>query len=280
MNLEEFEEDQPDEPEHEDSTHDDQITDPIDESEPDEEISDITIGDPVPIDEDEEKIKSSSAWVRLRKEKKEAETHARELEARLSQLQSPVEQSRPILEKPTLAGCEWDPDMYEQALLNWSEIQLEQRQVQAQARQKEQAQQQEWNNTLAAYNDAKAKIPLKDFEDSEDEVAKNLNVNQQGLVIKYARDPAKLIYALGKNKTKLDELKAINDPIRFAIELNNIEVQMKVQTRKPPPPETKISAGTGRMESTDAHLEKLRAHAEKTGNFTDVVAYKRKLSAK
>ena len=51
---------------------------------------------------------------------------------------------------------------------------------------------------------------------------------------------------------------------------------MKVNsTRKPPPPERSAPAGNAPISgTTDSTLERLRADAERTGDFTKVIRYK------
>jgi len=53
---------------------------------------------------------------------------------------------------------------------------------------------------------------------------------------------------------------------------------LKVTNRKPATAPEKVLTGTGSTSgSVDSTLDKLRAEAEKTGDYTKVTAYKRKL---
>ena len=55
---------------------------------------------------------------------------------------------------------------------------------------------------------------------------------------------------------------------------------MKVVRGKAPPPEKRISGGVpGVSGALDDTLERLRAEAEKTGNYSKVMAYKRQMKA-
>jgi len=85
-----------------------------------------------------------------------------------------------------------------------------------------------------------------------------------------------LVYALGKNPTKAAALGAIKDPVEFAFAVARLEAQLKVSEKKPAtPPETRVT-GNGRVSgAVDATLERLRAEAERTGDYTKVSAYKR-----
>ena len=103
----------------------------------------------------------------------------------------------------------------------------------------------------------------------------DLNITQQGIVLQGAENPALVVYALGKNPSKAKELSSITDPVKFAFAVSKLESQLKVSNRKSAPPPEKVLSGTGRASAVDSTLERLRADAEKTGDYTKVTAYKR-----
>jgi hypothetical protein len=85
-----------------------------------------------------------------------------------------------------------------------------------------------------------------------------------------------LIYAIGKSTKRAKELAAITDPVKFAFAVAKLETQLKVTNRKAASPPEKTVQGTGRVSGTvDSTLDRLRAEAEKTGNYSKVMAYKR-----
>ncbi|MNR63710.1 hypothetical protein D3C85_1861090 [compost metagenome] len=53
---------------------------------------------------------------------------------------------------------------------------------------------------------------------------------------------------------------------------------MKVQPKgkTPPAPERTVSGAGSKVGATDAQLDKLRAEAERTGNYTKLMEYKKK----
>ena len=103
---------------------------------------------------------------------------------------------------------------------------------------------------------------------------------QQGIIVHGAKDAAVLAYAIGKNPEKAKELAAIKDPIAFAFAVSKLEEQVKVSTRKPSAKPEGVLTSTARGSSMDNHLEKLRAEAERTGDYTKVSAYRRQMKAK
>ena len=217
-------------------------------------------------------------WVReLRKNYRELQREKRELEARLqatAQVARPVE----VGKKPQLEDFDYDADKFEVALAEWFD---RKRQADEQVRrvQHEQEQvQQAWQNKLQSYGMAKAELKVKDYEDAEELVQQSLNVTQQGIVIQGAENPALVVYALGKNPKKAKELASITDPVKFAFAIAKLETQLKVTNRKAAPPPETVVKGTARMSgAVDSTLERLRVEAERTGNYTKVMQYKKQL---
>jgi hypothetical protein len=121
---------------------------------------------------------------------------------------------------------------------------------------------------------------VRDFEDAEATAQELFDVTQQGIVVQGADNPALVIYALGKNPKKAQEIASIKDPVKFAFAVAKLEKELKVTNRKAAPPPERTIQGTGRVSgSVDSTLERLRAEALKTGDMTKVVAYKRQKRA-
>ena len=119
-------------------------------------------------------------------------------------------------------------------------------------------------------------MKVKDYEEAEAIVLETFNTTQQGIVIQGADNPALLAYALGKDPAKAKELASITDPIRFAFAIAKLETQVKTSPRKSPPAPEKVIQTNGPVGgSTDTTLERLRAEAERTGDYSKVSAYKR-----
>jgi hypothetical protein len=244
---------------------------PEQETESDEVV--VQIGEESPPQE-----QPAPEWVReLRKSHRELQREKRELEAQLRSMQQvtkPVE----VGKKPQLEDFDYDADKFEVALAGWFD---RKRQADEQARKVQQEQeqiQQAWQSKLQAYGMAKAELKVKDYEDAEELVQQNLNVTQQGIVIQGAENPALVVYALGKNPKKAKELASITDPVKFAFAIAKLETQLKVTNRKAaPPPETVIKGTTRMSGAVDSTLERLREEAERTGNYTKVMQYKKQL---
>jgi hypothetical protein len=226
--------------------------------------------------EDEESFEGKPApeWVKtLRKTAREQARRIKELEGQVHKANAPV----PVEDepKPTLEGCDYDPELFERQLLDWKEKQrvVEERKQKEVEKQKES--EKAWGEKLENYAKRKSEIKAADYDDAESEVVSNLNQAQQGIIVQYAENPAALVYALGKHPGKLKELSAIDDPILFAFRVKELEGKVQTKTSKIPSPDTPLrpTGGSGVKLST---LDELREEAERTGDYTKVIAYKAK----
>lgn len=252
-------------------------TPPEAEAAPEPEEVVITIGDEQPAEEEQ-----APDWVRdLRKKNREDQRKIRELEAKLQQVQTPQPAVPRLGAKPKLEDFDYDSSKYEAALDNWFSQKRQVEDFQSRVKQAEQQQMQEWQSRLDNYTQAKQKLKVRDFDDAEAAVQEALNQVQQGVLLQGAENPEMIVYALGKNPAKARELGAIKDPVKFAFAIAKLEAQLKVQPRKtPPPPESAVRSTAPISGSVDSNLERLRAEAERTGDMSKVMAYRRQLRAK
>ena len=220
-------------------------------------------------------------WVRdLRKQHREQKRRNRELEAQLEALKSQGQAAKPLGPKPTLEVYDYDTDKYEKALADWFDRKRRHDAEQDAVQRQQQAMEEAWTAKQQEYFRRKEAMKAKDFDDAEDVVKDILNVTQQGIIVKGAENPEFVVYALGKNPKKAQELAQIDDPIDFAFAISKLESKLKIATKKSAPPPEKTVKGTGRVSgSVDSTLERLRAEAEKTGDYSKVMRYKKQLKA-
>lgn len=260
----------------------DEVVEPVDETteQPPEESAEseevvISIGDE-PIEEAKEQ---APEWVRdLRRADREKSKRIKELEAKLQSVVSPEAKPITLGKKPSLSddGIDYDAELFEQRLTEWHDRKRQIEQQENEQKRERDAQEQAWKDRLDAYAKSKESLKVKDYEDAEAVAQETLNVTQQGILVQGADNPALIIYALGKNPAKAKELAGIKDPVKFAFAIAKLETQLKVTNRKAPPPPEKVVQGTGRASGAiDSTLERLRAEAEKTGDMSKVMAYKR-----
>ena len=247
--------------------------------EPEDDGNEVTVSIGEEPDPQAEEERKAPQWVRdLRKQTREKDRRIKELEAKLS---SPATETKPVQlgPKPKIEAFDYDAEKFEAALTSWYETKRraddEERQRQAEAKAQEDA----WKATLGGYEKLKAELKVSDFQEAELEAQHDLSVVQQGIVVQGAKNPALVIYAIGKNPAKRKELAAITDPVKFAFAVANLEAQLKVTPRKSKPEPERVIGGTGRVSgAVDSQMERLREEARRTGDYTKVIAYKTKLA--
>lgn len=228
----------------------------------------VTIGEDAPPPEDDEQ--AAPEWVRnLRKENRELKRLIK------SQEQAPVDTPK-LGPKPTLESAEYDEARFEAALLEWTAQKAKVETAEQAAKAERDAAQAAWDERLTVYRERKVAIKATDFDDVEDAVKEALSVTQQGVIVSGAKDPALMVYALGKNPAKLKELSSIKDPVKFAFAVARLEGELKVQTRKPTTtPERTLTPSGKPSGAVDQKLNQLREAAEQSGDYTAYFAYKR-----
>jgi len=240
----------------------------------------VTIGEETEPEEHEDSTHGTPVWVKaVRKQNRELQKQVRELKA---QIVAPVAAAEvpPVGEKPSLVGCDYDTVKYEADLAAWYERKRladeKLAKVKAQAAQQEQR----WAQRQVEYKTAKDQLNAEDYDDAEIIVQDLFDVTQQGIIVHGAKNAAQVVYALGKNPSKAKELADIKDPIEFAFAVARLESQLKfnVNARRPSvQPESRV-VGSGKPAGiSDATLERLRAEASKTGDYTKVSAYRKQL---
>ena len=249
-----------------------------DEGDSDEVV--VSIGEDAPPPEEPA---HAPEWVReLRKTNRELQRQNRELQSKLQT--TAITETKPVTlgPKPKLEDHDYDADQFETALANWFERKRQADEANAKQEAEIMTQQKAWQAKLDGYGKAKAELRVKDFEDAEAVAQELFNVTQQGVMLQGADNPALVVYALGKNPKKAQELAAIKDPVKFAFAVAKLEKDLKVTNRRAAPPPERVVSGTGRVSgAVDSTLERLREEAARTGNMTKVIQYKaQKRSAK
>lgn len=248
------------------------------ESDEDEEERVVLIGEEAP--EDDEEKPDAPGWVKkVRKVNRKLESENKKLRKELEQRSSAAPQAEPPIEvgeKPTLKSAGYDDKKYEQALTEYYERKRKAEEQEAKKSREQEEVQKKWQERQAQYAAKKTEHSFKDYEDAEELVSNTFSVTQQGIIIQGAEDSALVVYALGKNPKKLEELAKETDPVSFAFKVAKLESQLKVQNKKAPAPEKRVPGKSGGLSgSEDKTLERLRKEAEKTGDYTKVTKYKR-----
>jgi hypothetical protein len=243
-----------------------------DEAESDEVV--VSIGEEAPPPEPA----PAPEWIReLRKTNRELQRQNRELQAKLQSTAQTETKPVALGPKPRLEDHDYDADKFEAAFATWVERKRQADEAKAKQEAEALAQDKAWQATLDGYGKAKAelRVRIKDFGDAEAVAEELFSDKQQYIMIHGADSPALVVYALGKNPKKAQELAAIKDPVKFSFAVAKLEKDLKVTNRKAAPPPERIVSGTGRVSgAVDSTLERLREEAARTGNMTKVMQYK------
>jgi hypothetical protein len=220
---------------------------------------------------EEESPNDSAAFRKLREAYRQQVKRTKELEKLV-----PVNQSLTLRPKPKIEdeGIDYDPEVFTKALDDWHE-EKSKFDFQEQTKQKLiEAQNQAYQNKVTAFEQSKSQFKQPDFEEMVALTTQTLTKEQIAIIIDTAKNPALVKYALGKNPSKLAELaKMDNNLVHFTVAVTRLEEQIKMAKKPITTPERKLTSSTPMSSNT---LERLRAEAAKTGDYTQVVAWKKK----
>jgi hypothetical protein len=181
--------------------------------------------------------------------------------------------------KPSLESCGYDEEQHERELLDWG-ARRSAVEAKAQAEAETQRKSQEaWASRVAAF-DEKARAVMPNYAEQAQALVERFGDDANGAAaraaIVFADDP-RLIAALNNSPAKLEELLALKDqPLALAVRIG--ELKGKIATmpkRSTPGPETIARGGAPSPGGIDARLEKLEKEADRTGDRSAVIAYKR-----
>lgn len=237
----------------------------------------VTIGEETPPQEEIDE-KRAPEWVRnLRTKARDQERELRELR----KLRDGVEQQKQtqLGPKPSLESCDYDADLFERKLDDWKERKAVSDRQAAEVKEAEGKRQEYFASKFEAYSTRKAEVigKIKDFADVEETVLHALDDTQRGVVLAHAKDPALLLYAIGKDEKRLAELAKLSDPVEFIFAVARMETQMRTQSRKPQSPPEKSVKGSASTTGSDKRLDQLYDEATRTGDLTKVRQYKASL---
>lgn len=255
-----------------------------------EEASDADLVVSLDDEEAQQEERRAPQWTReLRQKQREMARAIRQKDEEIARLKGATSQPAAIV-----VGDEPDPDNYEmwdpagkaKFKDDWNAWNGRKREAEDQQRTKAEAEARDrdaWKRTQDAYTAAKGTLKVANFEDAEDAVEVAFNVTQRGILL-HALSPkqaALMTYALGNSPKSLAELAAITDPVKFTFAVAKMEEKLKVTKSKAvPPPERTVRGTVSSAAVVDNQMERLRAEARKTGDYSKVAEHRRQLDAK
>lgn len=226
-------------------------------------------------DEGEEQPSDSDLVRHLRQQLRERDK--REAEAKA--VVTPVDPGP----KPTLAECDYDEEVFERRLEKWKDDSRAAQSAESQAEENRRKANEAWQQQLTQHYEKATKLPIKidAYKAAEQNIVSTLSIEQQSAIVRYSKDSAKLILALDRQPAQLAELAKTSDAGSLVYKIAELDGKLKMTTkRKAPPPEEHVR-GSASLENigTDKRLEKLEKEADRTGDRSKVIAYKRSLKS-
>lgn len=231
----------------------------------------------IQLDEKEEEDEKAPGWVKdLRKRYREEQKARRQIEEELAKLKGGEPAEKPLT-KPKLEDYDYDAEQYEAAVDKYIAAKADHDRKQAQVKAQQEEAAKEWEAVQKRYAEGKSKLPADKMEEAEAEVISVLSPNRQAMLMDIADDSALLAYALGSNPETLRKVASIKNDARFIKELTKIEMNIKAAPKKTAPPPERTISGSGRTPgATASNLERMKADANKSGDWTSYLAAKRK----
>lgn len=224
----------------------------------------------IDLDEPEAADEGSAVLRALREENRKKARRIAELEA--AQRPATVE----VGEKPKLSDFDYDEEQFDAAYSAWI---ARKSQADEQQRRQEEAQretQETWNRIETGYRAKVAELAVPNFEQKEAIVAEELPELLVKAIKAYSSDPAKVIAAIGTNANLRDQIASEKDPIKALVSIIRMEDKMTLRRKTQAEPDRPLK-GTAPVstESSDKVLARLEKEAEKTGDRTKVIEYRR-----
>ncbi|HHH1980860.1 TPA: scaffolding protein [Yersinia enterocolitica] len=194
--------------------------------------------------------------------------------------QSPGQQQIAPLQAPRMPqlsddGIDYDEAIFQQKMQEWSTDSAKFQTNQADQQRQQQQLQQKHQQKLQQYQERSKALKVPNYQQAEKMVMDDVPEQIQGAIIHYAEKPELVVLALGRNAELRKQMAEATDPVEIGRLIGTIESKAKTM------PKAKSSASTvpavkGGSGAALNNLDKLREKAQETGDYSAVIAAKRK----
>lgn len=187
--------------------------------------------------------------------------------------------------KPAINDFDFDAELFGSALEKWHDAKAKRSTAEADARNRQTQEQAAWTARLASYQTDGKALGFADFEDCEAAALAELSATQQGIIVQGAEKSALVMYALGRNPQLARDLGNIEDPVKFAFAVADLQRKLTVQKRKPTTKPEDVapassSSASAALAGVDKKRDELRAEASRTGDMSKLMAFNQAQRAK
>ena len=192
----------------------------------------------------------------------------------------PAPGAKPKLSDPDI---DFDADKLVVALDKWHEASNKHSEAKRKASDQQAQEQRAWEQTVAAYQEAGAKLGFADFADCEAAATAALSETQAAIIVQGAESAEKaalIMYSLGRSMKLLQDLAKVQDPVKFAFAVADIQRKLVMLRRKPnTKPESSLPASSvsaaAALAGEDKKVAELRDEAARTGDMSKLLSYQR-----
>lgn len=208
----------------------------------------------------------------------------RERDRRLAAIEKPAAEDQGPGPRPTLEDCGYDEDAHAEALLAWADKRGEAQRKADEAKKSQEASAKAWADRVNGFQAKAQELKLPDFAGAVqgvlDHFQPGIGMDALKAAIVYADDP-RLVLAIKNSPATVEKLKALgNDALAIGVAIGELKGKIRTVKRDAPTPEKIVRGGTPVIDGADKHLAKLEAAAQKSGQWSEVLAYKREQKRK
>lgn len=215
---------------------------------------------------------SSETFAELRKRNRELTRQIRDLSKRAPEEPEPIE----VGQRPTLEDCDHEEERFVAEHEAWVQRREMAAAQKAKADEANKAQQAAFAEKVKAYDAEKATLGLANFEEAEAEVSLALPAETMAALM-HTEKPATLVAALHRSPVALEKLSKLS-LLEAAIMIGELKGRVTVRKGKAKQPDHGIQ-GKATIRSGDKEIKRLEQEAERTGNRTELIRYRRKLKS-
>lgn len=182
--------------------------------------------------------------------------------------------------RPKIEDFDYDAEAHDKALDAYEERKEAKRRQDERVEQAKTREAETWQQLERNYAAKRAALPYRDKDEVERVAFEALSPAHQALIADVAPDPALFVYAAGKHPGRLNELAAydLNDPrqvVKMAAAVGRMGAGLSMKKRaKPPEPQSVVRGGVVRQ-GGDKELERLEKEADRTGDRTALIKYRK-----
>ncbi|MFW5393816.1 scaffolding protein [Yersinia sp. 2544 StPb PI] len=211
----------------------------------------------------------------LRSTIKEKDKELKELRRHTPTPQQAAPLQAPRMPQLSDDGIDYDEAVFQQKMQEWSTESARFQSSQAEQQRQQQQLQQRHQQKLQQYQERSKALKVPNYQQAEKAVLDDVPEQIQVAILHYAEKPELIVLALGRNAELRKQMADATDPVEVGRLIGIIESKAKTMPKAKSNPATTPAVKGGNGAALNS-LDKLRAKAQETGDYSAVIAAKRK----